>query len=353
MLRNLIAASEDEVRQENMPKLLNDLRGIVIEGELDGVTTFNQAQVADERLKRKFLEKYLKLERSSFRLEDHPILRGSLASFELDATTFTARAEAFDSVFSNPENWPLVTGALLATGEYQRERPRSGAFQFGTGSKEHEGVWRYVLTGTGRANLAPTRAVLAELLDHVAGSDEPTETCLVNVTDAWLTAMAESRVLAWRYYFVKYDCMREGESGIYYGADGKLGYSVVMLRKTILNSWYRDPYLLAIWHESGVDDAADDPWFIGYETGERWLRLTRSGTRMRCAEEGIALQGPSDDEHLAQFMTALEQRDDVVKAGDGFRLAVQQVQRDGTAVDAEDRVRKGAKLLRELVAAGL
>ena len=74
---------------------------------------------------------------------------------------------------------------------------------------------------------------------------------------------------------------------------------------------------------------------------------------MRCDEEGIALQAPSNDEHIAQFMATLQQRDDVVEAGDGFRLAVQQVQRDGTPIDAEDRVRKGAGLLKELVDAGL
>jgi hypothetical protein len=236
MLRNLIASSEDEVRRQNMPKLLNDLRGIVIEGDLDGVTTFNQAQVEDEQLKRKFLQQHPALERSIFRLEDHPILRGSLASLELDATTFNARAEAFDSVFSDVGNWPLVTGALLATGEYQRNRSRSEAFQFGSGSKEHAGVWRDLLTGTSRANLASTRAVLANLLDAVADSDESTETCLVNLSDAWLNATAESKTLDWRYYFVKYDCMRQGESGIYYGAEGELGYSVIMLRKTRLNS---------------------------------------------------------------------------------------------------------------------
>ncbi len=352
-LRNLIASSEDEVRRGNMPKLLSDLRGIVIEGDLDGVTTFNQAQVEDEQLKREFLHQHPELERSVFRLEDHPLLRGSLASFELDATTFNARAEAFDSVFSDVGNWPLVTGALLATGEYQRNHPKSGAFQFGSGSKKHEGVWRDLLTGTGRANLGSTRAVLAKLLDHVANSDEPMDTCLVNVSNAWLAAKTESKTLDWRYYFVKYDCMRQGESGIYYGAEGKLGYSVVMLRRTRLNSWYRDPYLLAIWHESSADDSVDDPWFMGYETPPRWLRLTRSGTRMGCDEEGIALRAPSAAEHIALFNATLQQRDDVVEACDGFRLVVPQVQLDGTPIDAEDRVRKGAGLLKELVDAGL
>ena len=44
-------------------------------------------------------------------------------------------------------------------------------------------------------------------------------------------ARAESKRLDWRYYLVKYDGMREGESGIYYAADGELGYSLIMLRQ--------------------------------------------------------------------------------------------------------------------------
>lgn len=46
--------------------------------------------------------------------------------------------------------------------------------------------------------------------------------------------------------------MREGNSGIYYGADHKLGYELTMLRKTVQHSWYRDPYLYAIWREADL-----------------------------------------------------------------------------------------------------
>ena len=45
--------------------------------------------------------------------------------------------------------------------------------------------------------------------------------------------------------------MREGNSGIYYGADRRLGYEMTMLRKTVQRSWFRDPYLYAIWREAG------------------------------------------------------------------------------------------------------
>lgn len=87
----------------------------------------------------------------------------------MPTSPFEARAEAFDAIFSDPGNWRLATGALLVCGDYQRRRRSHEAFQFGSGSKDQEGAWRRLLTGTDRDNLQSTREVLRELLDRVAG----------------------------------------------------------------------------------------------------------------------------------------------------------------------------------------
>lgn len=88
--------------------------------------------------------------------------------------------------------------------------------------------------------------------------------------------------------------MRKGRSGIYFGRDGDLGYSLCMLHRTQRNSNYRGPYLLAIWKLSGVGDRIEDPWFTGYEWNERWITLVKSGVRIRCLSEGFAVSLPSD-----------------------------------------------------------
>ena len=54
------------------------------------------------------------------RLEDHPVLRGTLTAFKFDAHTFRRRAEAFENAFAHPRQWTSLTGALLATGDYRR-----------------------------------------------------------------------------------------------------------------------------------------------------------------------------------------------------------------------------------------
>jgi hypothetical protein len=357
VLRNLIAASEDEVRRQNMPKLLEDLRFVVLEGSLDEVATFNQVQVDDERLKGAFIAEHPAMTPAMNRLEDHSILRGSLQSFELDASTFDARAEAFDAVFSDPLNWRLATGALLACGDYQRRLKSNEAFQFGSGSTGQEGAWRRLLTGTSRRNLQSTREVLAELLDRVAASDELTSVCLSGISNGWLGDRADAKQLDWRYYMVKYDAMRDGESGIYYAPDGVPGYSLIMLRRRRLNSYYRDPYLYAIWLESGETEAVEDPWFYGYDPiyGEepRSLRFERSGARMRLAESHIAIRVQPADPSTTQFVTSMLKREDVVQDAGELVITLNQVEREGGQVDNEDRIAKGAQLLKEMVAAGL
>jgi hypothetical protein len=113
MLRNLTEASSNELRAERMPALLSDVRRLIIEGTLEGISSFNQAQVADEQLKVEMLSKVPALEQHFFHLEDHPLLRGCLTAFELDTSVFEGRARAFHELFADPGVLTVLTGALL------------------------------------------------------------------------------------------------------------------------------------------------------------------------------------------------------------------------------------------------
>ena len=170
-LRNLNEASQDELRVQNMPKLIAEVEEFMRSGSLDALPTFNQNQVADEHAKQEFLAQHPELEPAVEALEDHPILRGTLAAFDLDAATVAARAAAFEAAFA-PEHWPALTGALLAIGEYQRDYPDWDYHLFG--SPTTESVWRTVLVDRGdRASLARTRAVLAYVSRHASGVTGP------------------------------------------------------------------------------------------------------------------------------------------------------------------------------------
>jgi hypothetical protein len=342
VLRNLLEASGNEVRIDRMPALLRDTEAIIVDGDLDRVDALNQAQVHEEALKRAFLEENSELQQVLFRLEDHPLLRGCLGAFALDAGAFSQRSDAFQRLFADETHYPVLTGALLACGDYARQV--NWRF-FQLGSPTHEAVWRDVLTGAARDGQGSIRDALGKLLDRVAAANAPVPDTLRAVVDEWLLETEKDGIYSWRTYLVKYPVMREGESGRYAGWNGQLGYLLCMLRGERVSGYYRDPYLLAIHRLSGVGDAATDPWYTGYEDRPRWLELERSGAALRCTETGFELKGPSNEEHRGDFVEVCTARGIGL---DGL-LQVPQVDR----VDTVDRIPIGAELLKAMVGAGL
>lgn len=344
VLRNLVEASSNEIRAENMPGLLADVRRIVVDGTLDDVSTFNTAQVVEERKKRDLIAKTPELEVTLFALEDQPILRGALAAFDLDVerSVLEKRAGAFERVFSDATCWPLLTGALLAVGDYSRRTRTS--FQLGSGV--NEAPWREVFTApAARSSIDSTRAVLGAFLDEVAKDAGDLRACLERIQSDWL---AEQSAYDWRYYFVKYPAMREGHSGIYFSATDQLGFDVCMLDKKRLSSNYRDPYLHAMWRLSGVGDGVEKEMFSGYATEPRWMSLTKSGVGMRCVELGIALRKPGAP-HAKAFSRICEEHG----VGEDHVLRIEQREAGVRKLDLRDRIEFGAELLREMVNGGL
>lgn len=354
ILRNLLAESEDELRRENMPKLVADVDALLaapsLAEALSDLKTFTTALTAAEADKQFFLDEHPELAPAIWRLEDHNLLRGSLGAFELDPHALPGRAAAFCALFDDTSNWKPITGALLACGEYQRRRPNSDAWQFGTGSPTNDGVWRTLFTGT-RDDLSATRSALTKLLDRFAGSELTPTAFLDDVIQDFLDERLESKNLDWCYYLVKYDCMRSGATGLYYGDHGKLGYSMCMLRRTQLNSFYRDPFLQAIWETSEVGDAVTDPWFTGYPSNPRRLQLIRSGVTLRSVAAGLELIADMHDRSAEELAKLCEMRTDMVPIGDSAYLLTvpKQTPNGGPAVDQEDRVMLGARLLVDLV----
>jgi hypothetical protein len=347
-LRNLIAASDDEIRRQNMPELVADVEHVIVNDDLDAVKRFSTNQLADERLKREFLAEHPDLTEAVYRLEDHPLLRGTLACFEYNPVRFSQHAQAFEAAFSDPSHWAAITGALLATGDYQR--PRTKGWQFGTGAPKNSDVWRRLLTNASRDTLAPTRGVLDVFLDGLAGSAQSVGDYCAEVMAAWLVEREHDGYFDWRYYLVKYPSLRSGLTGIYIGSDGNLGYSMCMLNATQLNGYYRDPILLGAWELSGIGELAAHQWFIGYETLPRWLRLARSYTGLRSVPEGFELERPADQAAATTFEALCAARDDIITDSERTLLEIPQ---NDDAIDEVDRVVVGAALLKEFAAAGL
>ena len=350
VLRNLIEASESELRPQRLPALVADVQRIIVDGSPEEINGFNRAQADDEQAKWAFLRAHPDLATVLFRLEDHPLLRGSLQAFDLDAATFAHRAAAFESLMAAPDVWRDLTGALLAVGKYARRR-NDRDLQFGSPSNGEP--WRNLLTGTSRANLRRTADALGKVLDAVAAGTAPRES-LRQMQDAFVRSREATGEFDWRYYLVRYDVMRQGASGIYASVGGNMGYLVCMLDKTQMNGRYRDPYLAALAQQAGADagflKGATGPVFAGGHVDYiRWMEFPRSGAAVRCTRDGWVLRRPEREEFLERFDNVCAE----FGVDEQLKLAVPQQVHDGRYVDASDRVQAGARLLRALAAAGL
>lgn len=351
VLRNLTDLA-DEVRENRIIELVESVERFIREGAIPDLEGLNPDRVEDEETKRRFIEQHPDQRTIVRRLEDHPFLRGRLFAFELDPNTLPQYASAFDSI-TGEDSWPRLTGALLAKGDYGHAIAGGRGHQLG--SEENASRWREVFTRRGRGRSEALRSALGELLDSVAQAESGAAEALEAVSSSFSRERLQRRTLDWRYYLVTYAEMREGATGIYYGEhfreSQRWEYSMCMLRTMSITggAWYRDPYLLAAWRESGVNDAVLDPWFRGYENEPRWLRLRRSDAGIRCVARGFELAAPLDDQAAERFWQVC-QRFGATEAG---FLTVQQASQRDELIDTEDRVQKCAALIRELVAAGL
>lgn len=345
VLRNLVESSENEIRVERMSEHLAEVETLMRTGDVGHVKSFNQVQVADEVRKAEFLTHHPECAASLALLEDHRLLRGTLTALELDSTTVAGRARAFVEVFADNTLWPSLTGALLACGDYFRRR-NAHSFQFG--SPTTDSWWRTLLTGPARTPLEQIREPLGAFLDQVAQRGGTLQDAYDGIIAPWLDEREQSGDFDWRYHFTKYPAMREGTSGIYITEDGELGYEVCAMKRSNLNSWYRDPYLLAIYQSLGVDrHRLEDPWYMGYARTPRWLRVRRTDIALRSVHQGLEIAVPPDlfDEVAPIVRSVME----VEERPGGFLWPAPQRIVAGMAVDTVDRVLVGTSLIQRLL----
>lgn len=346
IVRNLIESSGGgEMRIQNMAALLGDVHRIVVEATLEGVSTFNQKQVANEKEKAILLAAHPELRETVYRLEDNRLLRGSLAVFDLDPSgdpsLFAIRASAFLRLFDDRHCWPELTGALLALGDYSRKIDRYGGYKFyDLGSPSSESVWRELFMGRNDAELTEP---LTLLLDNVAQSGGDLGV-LKTIQRTFIDECELNQSLDWRYYLIKYPSMRRGTSGRY--AVSQRGYSICMLDKTVMRSYYRDPYLSELASMSGLAILDTNLWFYGYETERRWLERPHGIITLESVDEGWQMaEVPSDPDKLSRLTDLCAVFD--IGADYIFRVP-QENQRDTV-----DRIAKGAELIRALNEIGL
>ncbi|WP_051776669.1 DUF262 domain-containing protein [Pseudorhizobium pelagicum] len=347
-LRNVIFASQNEIRVEIIRPLLDEVSAYIVSGHLAALKSFNRAQVEEEVAKASFLSanRSVELGETMYRLEDHDLLRGNLAMFDLnvDERVFIRRARAFDAIFSGKTSYEQVSQALLACGDYS-QKIAGDRFQFASPSLAS--VWRDLFVARSRPGVDNTRATLTKLLDAV--HDEglvDIEAALRKISQDYLREAVASKKYDWRYYMTKYPAMRSGKSGIFISSSYKMGFDLCMMEQTRLSSYYSDPYVRAVLELAGVPQ---DKYFLvwhygyaGYEAHSRWsLFATNNRHFVRVTQEGFEIKSG----RKLRIQTILDEHG---VDGDG-RLNVRQSTIAGIVFDRKDRVVKAAELVTEIV----
>lgn len=356
LLRNLIEASEDEIRADdtrnNMPALLSEVDTLMADGPLADVKTFNKVQVRNEQAKRALVAQHPSLLEALNHLEDHELLRGGLTVFELtptqDPAIFIQRAAQFFTLFDGPTQ--EVGAALLAKGHEGRIYRKRNGYRFtylGATKPRQTGLWEDHLRARYNEDTHPSSTALMALLDEMA-SGSSVET----VVNQFIRSPNTRK--DWRYYLASYACMRSSElefAGNFAITDSPGGYAICIPKTDSCDgrSYHYDAYLLALVHEAGIkiEHIGNENWprcFPGDESQKRHLRLRRSGLQICCIENGWELsEFPTQDGQLEKFNQLVDKH----RVVNGI-CSIEQAD----DVDTRDRIEIGSSLLRDLVEEG-
>lgn len=192
-IRNLIFNSTDEIREDRMNSLLLDTEHIVLKGVIDDFSTgYNAIQRGEEREKQSWRFVNSDNSDSLSHLEDHNLLRGSIAIVGLDNQR---NFDKFRNLFNDCDR-TLINRALLSIDDFSQQV--SWRRQFGA---NNDSVWNSLFHKTkNRGDFDNTQSVINSLLDQLS---EISNDSLQNIIDEYLSQTRSH--YDWRYYFVKYD----------------------------------------------------------------------------------------------------------------------------------------------------
>ena len=258
-LNNLIENSEDALRNRLMAGLVRQTEDIIVNGNIieikEGQDHFNNIQALEEIEKRHWTDENPDHAEALYRLEDHPLLNGSITVIGLE--NIVALVDRFYNLFPLDEDGNLrcdldaIGRAMLAIGDYGQVN----TFRYQLASPDMPRIWREMFgpVGDRSKDRVKTKDVLVELLscDDNFNIDELNKICddfLINSTS-----------LSWRYYLVKYPTMRQSHFGKYYWHGDKNNHRynlIVMTTEYSLSGRNYDVFLKTIYELNDGDNNA-------------------------------------------------------------------------------------------------
>ncbi len=346
ILRNLLANSEDTLRENYLPQLIRDTENLVLHGNYDRENTkFRTSQCEDEERKMASPSADSQLR---FFTENNQYLRGACHLFSgSEQKIATEKLMAgFNCLFRENTNegemlsHELRRQLLLCFGDYSqylRKDPRYRIFA------HKAGVWRNLLTPSGeRSDFNKIKDILCAICLQMPDLSGP----IVNVVQDYIASYLEKCPKDWRYYMVKYDRVAyrmDSNYGCFYWEDReKQPYQFFLLK----SSYYGDSYirwnffhncLNSLMEEKKVGSASLDKWGspLNIMLGDSQIQIENQNNGFQF--ETINPEGST----AARIIAELKRQGALNDAG---FLAIPQ---DDDGIDQEDRVEKFLALMNQ------
>lgn len=327
-LRNLIANSDDTMRKENLPSLLNSVFELITKDYLAADTKFNARQITEENEKAALIKQHPKLANLVYHLEDHPLLQGALAIFKL-TPDLTEYARQFERVFQKDCNYDMISCALLTFADYSQVAGKTRRF-----GNKREYVWRELFTRSQRrGDYENTQKVLYKLLSVFRANPALT---VEEVVRSYLASFEQNpkKEKDWRYYFIKYADFRAFIEGYYAWNDPAKPYECYMLNKKTIEGSHWDPFLFTMKNKlGGIVTLEKKEAPLKYLKGEIELHFINQNAGFKLQPIGSASSALLKKASRSGLLSA------------DFFCKIKQ---SAAGLDEEDRIEKGIRLFDSL-----
>jgi hypothetical protein len=289
IIRNLVNNSQDEIRETRLQALINDTWSVMVNGEvLINTMGFNEIQKTQEIEKMAWRNDNNELVEELNKLEDHFLLQGNISIIGLEDTeNFELLATNFKKLFDDKQiSYRDISRALLTINDYSQLA--SWRYLFGN---TNDSSWRELFTISRNVKgFEKTKETLNLLLKTITGDYS---NYLSELVSSYLNT--SHHLLDWRYYFIKYPRMREGNSGVYYWLNDpsrirENQYEVIMMNTAYSTSGkHWNPFLYEIFHN---DDFSGQ---LSLEDYNAPLIINKTGEKIRLSNLGWNISNSNDE----------------------------------------------------------
>jgi hypothetical protein len=242
-VRNLVSNSEDRLRRENMGSLLTDVERIIISGSQlnQKESFFTNSQIEDEARKKAYLNKHPAHVKFINFLEDHTLLAGCVALFDLNEELEWV-SHAFHELFNSEVLLDDIAKALMSIApDYSQKMGNTVRY-----GNSNDRDWRNIFTPSLRwEGFSNTKSAVRTLLEYLKQHPDESVQSIKNTHISSFDTDPQ-KPKGWSFYFIKYTEFHENNNGHFSFREGENQFSRQMLRKYTRRGFHWDPFLKTI-----------------------------------------------------------------------------------------------------------